>query len=106
MDKGSKKDERLIYVDFRAGMFIAMKQKMIKTMISMNMPLVGEPSTDKFGTKETEIKISFSSTFKVRNKKFKIKVKVHSTKCSMDFQGCGNSSDKKHEELNNKTVGK
>ena len=24
----------------------------------------------------------------------------------MDFQGCGNNSDKKHHELNNKTVGK
>ena len=87
-------------------LFIALKQKMIKTMIAMNMPLVGEPSTDNFGTKETETRISFSSTFKVKSKKFKIKVKVHSTKCSMDFQGCGNNSDKKHEELNNKTVAK
>ena len=87
-DNGSRKDERLVYVDFKAGLFVAMKQKMIKTMTAMNMPLVGVPSVNKFGTKGAETRISFSSTFKVKSKKYKVKVKVHSTKCSMDFQGC------------------
>ena len=93
-DHGSKKDERLVYVDFKAGLFIAMKQKMVKTMISMNMPLSGEPTTDNFGTKEAEVRISFASTFKVKSKKFKTKIKVYTTKCAMDFQGCGANSDK------------
>ena len=104
-DHGSVKDDRLKYVEFQAGLFVAMKKNMIKVLKNMGHELKGMPSVDKFGSNSAEIRICCDILLKVMEVKVTIKIKVHVTKCTMDFQACGGESAMKMKALGNKTGG-
>ena len=62
-DQGSVKDDRLKYVEFQAGLFVAMKKNVIKVLKNMGHEIVDMPSVDKFGGNSAEIRICSSRSW-------------------------------------------
>ena len=47
-DRGSVKDDRLRYMEFQAGLFVALKANMIRILKDLNIFMHGTPSIDSF----------------------------------------------------------
>ena len=104
-ERGSVKDDSLKYIEFQAGLFVALKGNLVRILKEMGMELSGTPSVDTFGSKSAEIRICFNVLMKVDDKDLDIKVKVYVTRCSIDFQACGKMAPVKIRSLGDKTGG-
>ena len=101
-DKGSK-NQGLIYVDFQAGMFEALKLNMMICLKEVGVKLIADPKVELYGNAMERICLDVEMP--VGDKKHDVKIKVHNTKCSMDIQGFHETVEKKHVHLNNLTIG-
>ena len=94
-DQGSV-DRGIIYIDFQAGMFEALKLNFLQCIADdYGIIPFAPPKIELFDQAEERI---------VKGIQHDVKVKVHNTKCSLDVQGFHDYS-KKFEHLDNRTVG-
>ena len=102
-DQGSA-NRGIIYVDFQAGMFEALKVNFMKVIKNeFDIRPVDTPKVEMYGDAEERICLDLKMT--VKDIERKVKLKVHNTKCSLDVQECGDSYSKKYSHLGNMTVG-
>ena len=102
-DQGSE-DKGLVYVDFQAGMFEAIKVNFIKCLESdFKTKLIAEPKLEYYG--EALDRVCLDLRMIVGDHNYDVKVKVHNTKCSLDVSGFHGEVAKRHPLLNNLTVG-
>ena len=102
-DKGSK-DKGLIYVDFNAGIFEALKVNFLNCLAnSFDTRLVADPKIEFYG-KALE-RVCLDLRMNVLNHTHDVKIKVHNTKCSLDVAAQNDELGKTHKHLNDLTVG-
>ena len=105
-DQGSA-DRGLVYVDFQAGMFEAMKINFLKCISSdFGIVPIAKPKVELYD--QAEERICLDLQMKIKDYTHSVKVKVYNTKCSLDVQGFNdkkNKHTKRFEHLNNRTVG-
>ena len=102
-DKGST-DKGLIYVDFRAGMFEALKINFLKCL-EKNHPtiLINDPKMEYYD--EALERVCLDLRMNVAGHLHDVKIKVHNTKCSLDVAAFHDEVGKKFIHLDNLTVG-
>ena len=106
-DSGSKNDDPLKYVEFKAGLYVALGRHMMKTLKEKyNASVTEEPIEETMGDKGKEAVTRVMSEISVdlKGQTYRLKVKVYPTKCSMDFLPLGPNPEYIKEELDNKTV--
>ena len=102
-DKGSK-DRGLIYIDFKAGMFEALKVNFLNCLMNnFDTKLIADPKIEFYGQALERICLDLS--MKVSNHSHDVKIKVHNTKCSIDVAALHDEVGKTFEHLFNLTVG-
>ena len=102
-DQGSE-DGGLVYVDFQAGMFEALKLNFLKLDVNdFEVVPIAQPKVELYD--QTEERICLDLSMKVKDFDHFIKIKVHNTKCSLDVQGFYGQYEKRYEHLDNRTVG-
>ena len=98
-DQGSE-DKGLIYIDFKAGMFEALKVNFVKCLENYNTKLISEPKIEMYG--EALERVCIDLQMKVGEHTHDVKVKVHNTKCSLDVAGFHGIVAKRFEHLDNR----
>ena len=102
-DRGFK-NNGLIYVDFQAGMFEAVKINVMKFLKDDHgVKLISDPKVEMFG--EALERICLDMQMPVGDHTHDVKMKVHNTKCSVDIQAFHETVEQRHDHLNNQTVG-
>ena len=101
-DQGSE-DKGLIYIDFKAGMFEALKVNFVKCVEKYNTKLIAEPRIEMFG--EALERVCLDLQMKVGQHTHDVKIKVRNTKCSLDVAGFHDTVARRFEHLDNQTVG-
>ena len=102
-DQGSL-DRGIVYIDFQAGLFEALKVNFLKCVASdFNILLTCPPKVELFGQAEERICLDLKMV--VAGSEHFVKVIVHNTKCSLHVQGFVEKYNKKFDHLDNRTVG-
>ena len=101
-DQGSE-DRGLIYVDFKAGIFEALKVNFVACLKNYNTNLIAEPKIEMYG--EALERVCLDLRMKVGEHTHDVKIKVHNTKCSLDVAGFHDVVAKRFDHLDNLTVG-
>ena len=103
-DKGSL-DRGLIYVDFSAGMFEALKQNFLNCLKSTyDVCLIADPKIEFYG--QALERVCLDLRMKINNNIHDVKIKVHNTKCSLDVAAFHTDEIwEKFPHLNNLSVG-
>ena len=100
-DHGSK-DHGLVYIEFNAGLFQAMKSNMMKIAKDYNINIISDPKIEFYGNAEERMLLDLKII--VKGVEHFIKMKVYNTTCAMDFQALKHDIDKKFEHLEGLTV--
>ena len=101
-DHGSK-DHGLVYVEFNAGLFQAMKTNMMKIAKDYNITLAADPKIELYGNAEERMLLDLKVI--IKGQEHLVKMKVYNTTCGMDFQALKHDLDKKFDHLDGRTVG-
>ena len=101
-DHGSK-DHGLVYIEFNAGLFQAMKTNMMSLAKEQNIVLTTDPKIELYGNAEERMLLDLKVT--IKDQDHFIKMKVYNTTCGMDFQALKHNTDKKFDHLDGLTVG-
>ena len=104
-DNGSQ-NKGLIYVDFQAGMFEALKVNFMKSVendFEYEIKPIAAPKVELYGQAEERICLDLS--MKVQGTEHDVKIKVYNTRCSLDVQGFHDDYSKRFDHLQNLTVG-
>ena len=92
-DSGSE-DGGLVYVDFQAGMFEALKVNFIRCIFDdYGIVPISQPKIEYFD--KAEERICLDLEMKVQEFVHHVKIKVHNTKCSLDVQGFHDKPEKR-----------
>ena len=98
-DQGSG-DRGIVYIDFQAGMFEALKINFLKCVANdFNILLTAQPKIELFGQAEERICLDLKMV--VAGSEHFVKVIVHNTKCSLHVQGFVEKYNKKFDHLDN-----
>ena len=101
---GGSEDKGLIYIDFNAAVFEALKLNLLKCLeTEYDTILTSDPKLEFYG--EALERICVDLQMKVNNKNHNIKLKVHNTKCSIDVARQNGTLQERFDYLNNLTVG-
>ena len=103
------KDERLVYVEFKAGVFAALRNYLIRILkTEYNAKITKNPKIQTIGSggSEAETRVIVDIKLMMGGKEHKVQLRVYNTKCSIDFQGIGAKSDAVFDHLKLMTVGK
>ena len=102
-DKGSE-DKGLIYIDFKAGMFEALKVNiMICLQTDFDTKIKFDPKVEYY--RGAEERICLDLQMKVNDNIHDVKIKAHTSKCSLDVAGLRDKTSKRFDHLHNLTVG-
>ena len=101
-DHGSK-DHGLVYIEFNAGLFQAMKTNMMILAKEHNIILTTDPKIELYGNAEERMLLDLKVV--IKDQEHFLKMKVYNTTCGMDFQALKHNTDKKFEHLDGRTVG-
>ena len=108
-EKGSVKDERIVYVEFKAGLFAALRNYMIRILkTDYNAKITKNPKIQTIGSgeAEAETRVLVDLKLNLEGKDHGVKVRVDNTKYSIEFQGMGTKSETEFLHLKNMTIGK
>ena len=101
-DHGSK-DHGLVYIEFNAGLFQAMKTNMMSLAKEQNIILTTDPKIELYGNAEERMLLDLKVP--IKDQEHFIKMKVYNTACGMDFQALKHNTDKRFDHLDGRTVG-
>ena len=102
-DKGSK-DKGLIYIDFNAAMFEALKVNFLNYLKnSFGIILIADPKVEFYG--QALERVCLDLRMNICNMTHDVKIKVHNTMCSIDVAGFHDEVAKRFNHLHNLTVG-
>ena len=101
-DHGSK-DHGLVYIEFNAGLFQAMKSNMMKIAKDYNISLAADPKIELYGNAEERMLLDLKVM--IKGQEHFVKMKVYNTTCGMDFQALKHDIDKRFDHLDGRTVG-
>ena len=101
-DHGSK-DHGLVYIEFNAGLFQAMKSNMMILAKDFNIVMTTDPKVELYGNAEERMLLDLKVC--IKEQEHFIKMKVYNTTCGMDFQALKHNTDKKFHHLDGRTVG-
>ena len=101
---GGSEDKGLIYIDFNAAIFEALKVNLLKCLEKdYNTILTQNPKLEFYG--DALERICIDLLMKVDNKTYDIKLKVHNTKCAIDVARQNGTLKERIDHLFNLTVG-
>ena len=104
--KGTSIDKRMLYVEFNAGMFEAIKKNFVRVLKEHFETTISEkPKVETFGEMKAEERILLDLTMSVKKKQYDLKVIIFNTKCSLNVIAKGNTPQKKMRTLEDFTAG-